>query len=214
VFETIRVAGGRPRWLHDHCARLEGSCRALGLPVPDHLPSRVSEAAAALADGGVRVLVNAAGVQISVRALPPAGATTLRPMVVPGGLGAHKWADRGLIDVYSHPGVAPLICDLDGDVLEAGYAAVLLATDDALIAPPLDGRLLASVSRHHTLEAGRRAGRRVVIRPITIDQLRAADAIILTSSLRGPHPGMLAGESTILVAPAICGELARQLATD
>jgi para-aminobenzoate synthetase/4-amino-4-deoxychorismate lyase len=91
---------------------------------------------------------------------------------------------------------------------------VLLATDDALIAPPLDGRLLASVSRHHTLEAGRRAGRRVVIRPITIDQLRAADAIILTSSLRGPHPGMLAGESTILVAPAICAELALQLATD
>jgi para-aminobenzoate synthetase/4-amino-4-deoxychorismate lyase len=113
----------------------------------------------------------------------------LHPVVLPGGLGAHKWADRALIDAFSGPGVTPLICDLDGTVLEAGYAAVLIETGGVLVAPPLDGRILPSVSREAALQAARHAGRPTAIRPFTLAELQAADAIVLTSSLRGPHPG-------------------------
>lgn len=79
-------------------------------------------------------------------------------MTLPGGLGDVKWADRTLVDALSAPGRTPLICDLDGSVLEAGYAAVLLVAGDKVLAPPLDGRVLDSISRRDALRAAARAG--------------------------------------------------------
>jgi para-aminobenzoate synthetase/4-amino-4-deoxychorismate lyase len=180
----------------------------LGLPVSDTLEADLEAAAADVDEGGVRIRVTATCTEISVRGVPSRGATTLRPLVLPGGLGAHKWADRRLIDAHSAPAVTPLVCDLDGSVLEAGYAAVLLASDGALIAPPLDGRLLASVSRDQALRAAHARGRSVVIARITLDDVRAAKAIILTSSLRGPHPGALEGAPAAPGAQALCEDLA------
>jgi branched-subunit amino acid aminotransferase/4-amino-4-deoxychorismate lyase len=96
-----------------------------------------------------------------------------------------------LIDAHSAAGLTPLICDLDGSVLEAGYAAILLITGETITAPPLDGRRLPSISRGNTLAAASAAGFVLVQRPITLAELEAADAIVLTSSLRGPHLGVL-----------------------
>ncbi|MEA2158698.1 MAG: para-aminobenzoate synthetase / 4-amino-4-deoxychorismate lyase, partial [Solirubrobacteraceae bacterium] len=122
-----------------------------------------------------------------------------------GGLGAHKWSDRRLVDSLSDDGSTPLICDLDAHVLEAGYAAVMIVEAGALIAPPLDGRLLPSVSRERLLESAAAAGMPVTVAPFTLERMRAADAILLTSSLRGPHPGELPGGPDT--------ELARELST-
>src|SRR4029453_14878172 len=51
---------------------------------------------------------------------PPPDPVTLSPAILPGGLGAHKWRDRRLLDeLAQRVGAVPLIVDLDGDVLEA-----------------------------------------------------------------------------------------------
>jgi len=145
-------------------------------------------AATGLTHGRVRVVIDAGGTHVSTAPAPAPGPMRLVPALLPGGLGAHKWADRTLVDALSGPGSTPLFCDLDGTVLEAGYAAVLIVEGDRLIAPPLDGRILPSVSRQRLLET---TPLDVVIESFTLDRARSADAIVLTSALRGPHPGRL-----------------------
>jgi len=204
VLETLLISEGACVARAAHLARLRDSCAALGLLVPAGLEESVVRAAAHRDTGRVRVVVDGAGAHLSTGPLPAPGPTTLRPVVLPGGLGAHKWADRTLIDALSAPGSTPLFCDLDGQVLEAGYAAVLIIEGDVLVAPPLDGRLLPSVSRQRTLHDARAAGLRVVLEPFTLDRARAADAVVLTSALRGPHPGALPGGPPVAAAEPVC----------
>jgi para-aminobenzoate synthetase / 4-amino-4-deoxychorismate lyase len=156
------------------------------------------------------VRVTAERVEVTVRPLPRPGATRLMPVTLPGGLGAHKWADRAMIDALSSPGCTPLFCDLDGSVLEAGYAAVLIASGGVIIAPPLDGRILASVSRRRLLDAARHASLAlaVAVRSFTLGEMRRADAVLLSSSLRGPHPGLLPGATPTRFAGTLCAQLA------
>jgi branched-subunit amino acid aminotransferase/4-amino-4-deoxychorismate lyase len=101
-----------------------------------------------------------------------------------------------------------LLCDLDGEVLEAGYCAVLLLSGETLVATPIDRRRLDSVSRRRTLDAARAIGLTVEVRAFTLAHARAADAIVLTSSLRGPHPGILPGGPPAEAAAALCVKLA------
>jgi para-aminobenzoate synthetase/4-amino-4-deoxychorismate lyase len=205
VFETILVQDGRAAEAAAHLTRLRASCDELRIPWPDGTDAMVARAATGLGTGGVRLQLDAAGPQLSTRALPPAGVARLTPVVLPGGLGRHKWADRRLIDSLSGDGSTPLFCDLEAQVLEAGYAAVVIVEGDAVIAPPLDGRILPSVSRERLLKTAAAAGMPVTVAPFTLERMRGADAILLTSSLRGAHPGELPG------APAT--QLARELST-
>jgi para-aminobenzoate synthetase/4-amino-4-deoxychorismate lyase len=82
-----------------------------------------------------------------------------------------------------------LFCDLDGNVLEAGYAAVAIVEGNQLVVPPLDGRLLPSVSRAAMLKD---TDLRAVVEPFTLNRARRADTVLLTSALRGPHRALLA----------------------
>ena len=113
---------------------------------------------------------------------------SLEPVTVPGGLGAHKWRDRRWLDALS-AAVAPaqpLLVDLDGYVLEAANAAVLIVDDGGtLIAPPLDGRILPSVTRELALEQAHAAGTTILIRPVRLEELTAAREVILASAVRG-----------------------------
>src|SRR5581483_3117650 len=154
VFETIRVRDGRAVAAAAHLARLSRSCAALRIQLPGDLEQLVADAAAQLGDGGVQVLVGGGGeLELATRAAPAPSAVRLEPVIVPGGLGPHKWRDRALIDALSGPGSTPLICDLDGEVLEAGYASVLLMERGGLTAAPVDRRRLDSVSRALVLAA-------------------------------------------------------------
>jgi para-aminobenzoate synthetase / 4-amino-4-deoxychorismate lyase len=208
LLETLLVSEGAGVAAGEHLARLRGSCAALGLVLPLGLEKSMARAAARLGCGRLRVLVDGAGAHLSTGQLPAPGAVTLRPVVLPGGLGMHKWADRRPIDALSAQGSTPLFCDLDGQVLEAGHAAVLIVEGEVLIAPPLDGRLLPSVSRRRTLLAARTIGLRVLLEPFTLERARAADAVLLTSALRGPHPGELPGGPPAGAAERVCEWLA------
>jgi para-aminobenzoate synthetase/4-amino-4-deoxychorismate lyase len=192
VLETLLVEDGTCVDGDAHLARLAASCDVLGFAPAADVGARVAGAAAALGGGRVRVVVDANGTHVSTGPLPDRGAMYLRPVVLPGGLGAHKWADRTLIEVLSAPDITPLFCDLDGTVLEAGYAAVAIVEDDVLVVPPLDGRILPSFSRERMLATD---GRPVVVESFTLDRARQAGAVLLTSTLRGPHAGLLPGSA-------------------
>jgi len=105
---------------------------------------------------------------------------------VSGGLGPHKWVDRGLVQDLDlrHAPFVPVLCD-GGEVLEATWANVLAVVGGRLCTPPLDGRILPGVTRRALLDVAVDLGVPVAIAPLGADQLATADAVLLTSAVRG-----------------------------
>jgi para-aminobenzoate synthetase/4-amino-4-deoxychorismate lyase len=200
VFETILVADGVPVAVEEHLARLAGAAREVyGVALPGALEALVRHTA--LEQGGpcrLRVLLDATGeIGLQVAPLPADdGAQRLAPTVVPGGLGDRKWRDRRLIDALEEAGDpdVPLLVDLDGGVLETTRASVLVWIGGVLVTPPLDGRILPGVTRGRVLTAARELGLPIQERPIALDELRAADAVLTAGALRGLT--VAAGEPT------------------
>ena len=118
---------------------------------------------------------------------PAPEAVTLSPAVLPGGLGAHKWCDRRLLDELARRlDAVPLLLDLDGDVLEAAYANLFIVEGTHLITPPLDGRQLPGTVRARVLALHPAREER-----LSLDRIAAADEVLLASSVRGIHPARL-----------------------
>jgi len=196
VFETVLVQDGRPMTLEAHLERLAASIHELygAAPPPTLVAGAVAAAAQTRERSRLRVLADPNGrVRITVSPAGPPYAlqypARLEPFTLPGGLGAHKWRDRGLLDALaaSARGAVPLLVDTDGCVLEAAYANVWIVEGDELITPPTDGRILPGTMRA-ALVAGDRAVR---VQPIELERLAEADAVFLTSSISGRHPARL-----------------------
>src|SRR5262245_25307420 len=124
VFETILVRSGVPVDLQAHLARLQRSVEALyGTELPEDVGERVLGVAASSPLQRIRVVATAGRVDVDAEELerePAPEPVVLAAAVLPGGLGAHKWRDRRLLDeLADRVDAVPLIVDLDGDVLEA-----------------------------------------------------------------------------------------------
>jgi para-aminobenzoate synthetase/4-amino-4-deoxychorismate lyase len=192
VFETILVRGGIPVDLRAHLARLRRSFEALyGAELPEDVGERVLAAAATAPLQRVRVAALPTRIEVESEPLgaePAPESAVLAPAIVPGGLGAHKWRDRRLLDELSERlDAVPLIVDLDGDVLEAAYANVFIVEGTHLVTPPLDGRQLPGTVRARVLALHPAREER-----LTLDRMAAADELLLASSIRGIHPARLA----------------------
>jgi para-aminobenzoate synthetase/4-amino-4-deoxychorismate lyase len=202
VFSTMLVRDGAAVDLGAHLERLRDSVRELyGQDLPADAERRTHAAGEPHRFARLRLLVvpgrgPAAAIEVESDPLPgPPAAEPVRlaPAALPGGLGAHKWRDRRLLEELElRLGAVALLVDLDGHVLEAAHANVWIVEGDALVTPPLDGRLLPGAVRGrliadppHWLE--------VREEPVTLDRLAAADELLLTSSLRGVHPAVLPG---------------------
>jgi para-aminobenzoate synthetase / 4-amino-4-deoxychorismate lyase len=199
VFETLRVEGGRALHLEDHLARLRASVRELhGVELGGELEACV---AAALRDAGDEpqrlriVAAPRAAPEATLAPLGPAASSApveLRPWVVPGGLGAHKWLDRRRIDEASaRLGATPLIVEADGEVLEASWGNVFALQGRRLTTPPADGRLLPGVTRARLLGSASELGLEAGEERLSLDRLAQADAVIVTSALRMAVPARL-----------------------
>jgi para-aminobenzoate synthetase / 4-amino-4-deoxychorismate lyase len=196
LFETILVRGGVPVDFRAHLARLERSTDSLfDAALPEDLEARILGAAAAAPLQRIRVIAHGAGeMSVEVEAEPLAAEPApdpvmLAPAVLPGGLGAHKWLDRRLLDeLRERIGAVPLIIDLDGAVLEAAYANVFILEGTHLVTPPLDGRQLPGTVRARVLALHPTREER-----LTLDRIASADELLLASSIRGIHPAQLAG---------------------
>jgi para-aminobenzoate synthetase/4-amino-4-deoxychorismate lyase len=212
VFETLLVTDARPVALERHLARLSGSVQALyGHSLPVGLAEELLAAAAVLERARMRVDVRPGEHGIEVRheltgvyerELP----VRLVPTALPGGLGAHKWSDRRLLSALGGDG-EPLLCDLDGLVLETARANVFAVNEHgALVTPPADGRILPGVTRGQVLELARRFGLEVYVRPIALGELAYASELFLTGSLGGVEAAHLDGE------PGAAGPVTARLA--
>ena len=214
VFETIRVAGGAPRFLLAHLARLRASAAQVygATLAPGILEDAAEQAlrAGAARDLRLNVVVTPAAepaVTATTRPLSPVDhgrVLRLVPWMLPGGLGAHKWRDRRLLDELARIGDGvPLLVDADGAVLEAAWASVWTLSGEVLTTAPLDGRLLPGVTRARLLARAAALGLEAREEPLTLGALRSAPALLLTSSLRGAVPALLADAPRHDARPAV-----------
>jgi para-aminobenzoate synthetase/4-amino-4-deoxychorismate lyase len=188
VFETMLVRDGRIQALAPHLDRLGRSIAALyGRRLPSGLPDRLRAHAAGTA-GEHRLRVDVVPGEDPALAMTPVGtgsrrAVTLAPLVVPGGLGPHKWRDRRLLDAPPADPV-PLLVDSDGTVLEGAWGNFWVLEGGRLLTPPADGRILAGVTRAVLLQLAPALGYHAREEPITLDRARQAPATFMTSALR------------------------------
>lgn len=192
LFETVRLTPDGPVALDAHLARLGRSAIALRGAAPD-LAVAADEVVALAGDGAAAARIIAVpaargGWTVTVMARPaPAPVTApvdLVPVLLPGGLGEHKWADRSALR-GPRPGASWLLCDRGGEVLEAAWATVWLREGDRLVTPPADGRLLPGIRRARILADPSVAGARVAAEErVDLARLAAADEVLLSSALR------------------------------
>ncbi|HEU5063734.1 MAG TPA: aminotransferase class IV [Solirubrobacterales bacterium] len=190
IFETMLVVDGAPVAPEAHLSRLEASLEAVyGASLPAEARHLVAESAEGLELGRARLTFLPSG-EIEVesgeidRSLHfPAHPISLRLHEVSGGLGCHKWADRAAIPP-SAKDEAVLVVDGD-EVLEADRANVFAVRRGTVFTPPLDGRILPGVTRATTIELARSEGIEVAEMPLTLAELRQAEEVFLTNSIRG-----------------------------
>ena len=203
VFTTMLVREGRPEQLVEHLARLGSSVRAcFSHELPGALAEQVLQRAAGL-DGPHRLRVTAVPDDGSLclemthaplnppGAAPPVDPWVLHPVVVPGGWGRHKWADRRALDATPGPWSPvcdPLLVDQDGTVLETGRANVFVVRGGVVTTPPVDGRILPGAMRARVLPTLRAAGYEVREQDITLTDIAGASEVFVTNALRGARP--------------------------
>jgi para-aminobenzoate synthetase / 4-amino-4-deoxychorismate lyase len=203
VFETMLVLDGQPVELEAHLARLSSSLAALfGSELPGGTREAIADRARPVSHGKLRLTVapgSGGRMEIEVATTevsrghvfpPPRQGVALRSFVVEGGLGAHKWADRDLLErIAASAGrdEVPLLVDADGSALEASRGNVFSAGDGWIATPPADGRILPGIARGQALEVARQQGLEAREEQLTLDDLRLGE-IFLAGSVRGVEP--------------------------
>ena len=100
------------------------------------------------------------------------------------GLLANVLAQQAAVDA----GVDDVILHRDGVVTEGSRTNVLTVVDGSIVTAPADHRILAGVTRNIVLELAEATGLAVTQRDLTLDELRAADEVLMTSTTAGVRP--------------------------
>jgi para-aminobenzoate synthetase / 4-amino-4-deoxychorismate lyase len=199
VFTTLRVANGQAHDLGRHLARLGNSTRQLyGKDLPPSVHTDIDAYLSAGASGRLRITARPNGGPLKVTAEvipagPPPASVTLRPVTIPGGLGAHKWRDRRLLaDLTGLAGAGPeeqlLIQDRGGDILETDRANIFAVIDGVLHTPATDGRLLPGITRAEVLRIASTEDIATKAAPMTRAHLRRASEVFVTNAMHGAIP--------------------------
>jgi len=226
VFTSLLVRDGVAAGLEEHLSRLAASARELyGKELPGRLHDDLARCLAGRPAGRLRITVQPLGgpLHTTVECVPldraPA-VTDLHPVVVPGGVGGHKWTDRRLLTRYlATAGAGPrtqlLIEDADGSVLETDRASVFAVIGDVLRTPPADGRLLPGVTRAAILRLAAAAGLRTCVGPLRSGDLEHATEMFVTNSVRGVLPVRSVGGTALPAAPGpVTADMTVALAAD
>jgi para-aminobenzoate synthetase/4-amino-4-deoxychorismate lyase len=197
------VIDGRPVELGAHLHRLSSSLATVfGAEPPLRARKEILAGARRVRHGKLRITVVPTGegrTRISIATaeverplvFPSAEhAVALRSFAVEGGLGAHKWADRGLREdaAATSPAELPLLLDRNGTVLETSRGSVFSVKDERLLTPPADGRILPGIARDQVLELARADGIQAREERLTLGDLRRGEEAFLAGSVRGVEP--------------------------
>jgi branched-chain amino acid aminotransferase len=195
AFEAMRLYGGRPFALDDHLARLRRSCAGLRLEA-DFEALRAEIAALVEAAGPVeavlRILVTRGGRRVTLveplpRQLPVARVMTVRyaPNRVLDGLKSLSYAGNMLARRLAQENGFDdaLLVTPHGRVLEGSTSSFFWVRDGELLTPPLEDRILASITRDRIVAAMGASEE-----PCTLDDLRVAEEAFIASSVREVQP--------------------------
>jgi para-aminobenzoate synthetase/4-amino-4-deoxychorismate lyase len=230
VFTSLVVSDGVAALLGEHLSRLADSVRELyGKELPPRLHEDLARCLTARPTGRLRMTVRPLGgpLHATVECVPlddRPGVADLVPVVVPGGIGGHKWTDRRLLTRYARiagagpgtqPGTQLLIEDVDGSVLETDRSNLFAVVDGILRTPAADGRLLPGVTRAAILRLAIAAGLPACVGPLSSGDLQHATEMFLTNSVRGVLPVRSVAGLGLPAAPGpVTAELTSALAAD
>jgi 4-amino-4-deoxychorismate lyase len=215
VFETMRVAGGTARFVEAHLARLARSAQRLAIELPPGWErlAEVAVGAYPLADGVLRLTCSKGppgggpvgfalvseipaetirGREQGVRAITltlgvSAGVRAASPWLL-GGVKSTSYAvNMASLRHAQGEGVDDVVwVSTDGEVLEAPTSTVAWVSDGVLVTPPAaDVGVLPGTTADVVL--GLYDGKTEVRRG-TVDELAAADEVLMLSSVRGVAP--------------------------
>ncbi len=208
AFEVLRLYGGRPYALEDHLARLGRSADGLRLPVD--LGALREEIAALLATAGpveglLRLVVTRGGRRIAIiEPLPPRPAVarvatvTFSPTRVLDGLKTLSYAANMLAGrLAKEQGCdEALFVTPHGRVLEGPTWTFFWVRDGRLFTPPLEDRILASITRDRIQQECD-----VAEAACTLDDVRAADEAFIASTVREGMPIAAVDDIELPAAP-------------
>ncbi len=195
VFEVVRLYNGAPYGLEEHLERMQRSAATLRLPfdidaVRDDAERLLERSEPA--DGALRLLVTRGGRRIGIiedlHALPEIVAlatVTYSPTRLLDGVKSLSYAANMLATRVARERGADeaLLVTPHGRVLEGPTTSFFYVLDGALCTPPLEDRILDSITRR-ALFAVTEASERIT----TLDDLRQASEAFLASSAREVQP--------------------------
>jgi branched-chain amino acid aminotransferase len=219
VFEVIRVYDGRPFALEEHLRRLERSASNLRLPLDVEAVRADSHRLLAHAGSGpdheaLRIVITRGGRRLlltepvpDVRASARLATVTYSPTRVLDGVKSLSYAANMLASrVAREQGFdEALLVTPHGRVLEAPTSTIFWVKDGAVLTPPLDEHILASITRRIVIE---HVGVQEQVCPL--DELLAADEAFLASTIREVQP-VSAVDETQFAAP---GPVTSRIAAD
>ncbi len=213
VYEVTRTVGGLPLFWEEHAARLWRSAELIRLSLditPATLRAELDAtlAAAGLGERYIRLVITrgvgglgmefadlrACRVIIVAPLPPPVDRYTLRTVSTgrsdEGGVSpAAKSGNRlpavlALAEARRQGADEALLVDPLGRVLEGASSTFFCVRDGTVLTPPLDVGILPGITRGKVMALGVP----VVERPLTLEDLGAADEAFITSSVRGVVP--------------------------
>jgi branched-chain amino acid aminotransferase len=208
AFEVMRLYGGRPYGLTDHYARLARTCAGIRLEADfETLQSEVDALldAAGPVEGLIRIVLTRGGRRIlTIEPLPDrppvARVMTVRyaPSRVLDGLKTLSYAGnmlaRRLAQEQGYD--EALLVTPHGRVLEGPTWSFFWVRDGALLTPPLEDHILASITRAKVIEE---AG--ALEEPCTLADLRGAQEAFVASTIREVMPISAIDELQLPAAP-------------
>jgi len=194
AFEGLRLYSGRPFDLHGHLGRLGHTCTGLRLEADfDALSGEIDAllAAAGPVDGVLRIVLTRGGRRIVlVEPLPhrPAIARVATVRYAP-----NRLTDDLKTTSYAANDLArrlareqgfddALLVTPHGRVLEGATSAFFWVRDGQLLTPPLEDRILPSITRQWLVDVG------AVAEVCTLASLHGAEEAFLASSVREVQP--------------------------
>lgn len=214
VFETARIAAGRPAFLDAHLRRLARSAERLAIELPAGWPALAEAAVAAYGapDGVLRLVCTKGGLDIGPVAfalVTPVPAETIRgredgvtavtltlglsadvrtkaPWLL-GGVKSTSYAVNMATLRHAHDEGADdaIWLSSDGEVLEAPTSTVAWVRDDVLVTPPTELGILPGTTLDVALGL---LDVPYEVRRGTAAELAAADEVLMLSSVRGVAP--------------------------
>jgi branched-chain amino acid aminotransferase len=195
AFEVVRLYGGRPFALEDHLRRLGNTCAGLRLQWDENAVR--AEAAALLEAAGpvealLRVVLTRGGRRImTIEPLPPrlavarVATVTYAPSRVLDGLKTLSYAANMLAGrIARERGFdEALLVTPHGRVLEGPTWTFFWVCDGRVLTPPLEDRILASITRGYVLEECDGAEQ-----ACTLDDVAAAEEAFIASTVREVMP--------------------------